>query len=70
MFDNMYSKLSTVLKYINGKFTFAENLQFYEDKFGLTNRRATVPPNYKKKKNLQFKTHKKCISSGLKTSFP
>lgn len=52
MFDNMYSKLSTVLKYINGKvrdsFTFAENLQFYEDKFRLTNRRATVPPNYKK----------------------
>lgn len=30
MFDNMYTKLSTVLKYINGKvrdsFTFAENL--------------------------------------------
>lgn len=64
MFDNMYSKLSTVLKYINGKvrdsFTFAENLQTVELQF----------PPITKKQTLQFKTHKKCTSSGLKTSFP
>lgn len=65
MFDNMYSKLSTVLKYINGKvrdsFTFAENLQFYEDKFGLTNRRATVPPNYKKNKTCNLRPTKNAL---------
>lgn len=65
----MYSKLSTVLKYINGRirdsFTFAENklnsdLQTVELQF----------PPITKKQTLQFKTHKKCTSSGLKTSFP
>lgn len=53
MFDNMYIKLFIVLKYINGKirdsFIFVENLQFYEDKFRLINRRVIVFFNYKKK---------------------
>lgn len=60
MFDNMYIKLFVVLKYINGKirdsFIFVENLQFYEDKFRLINRRVIVFFNYKKNKicNLRF----------------
>lgn len=52
----MYSKLSTVLKYINGKvrdsFTF---------EFRLTNRRATVPPNYKKNKTCNLRPTKNAL---------